>query len=85
MLCGCGFDGSNDSGSPSSIWIGRTVCLSSFWLWLWPLLSPLTLFVSPLLSQFSSLPCLLSCLCAVVILLSVLQCFDSILSTVLFS
>lgn len=37
------------------------------------------IFVSPLLSSFSSLPCLLSCLRAVVIPLFVIQCFDSII------
>lgn len=36
--------------------------------------------VSPLLSSFSSLLCLLSCLCAVVFPLFVFQCFRSILS-----
>lgn len=60
------------------IWVGWTV--SFFLFTMVPVAAFLFLLcVPPLLSSFSSLLCLLSCLCVVVISLFVLQCSDLIL------
>ena len=55
----------------------RVACFSSFWSQLWSL-SFFSHCVSPLLSSFSSLLCLLSRPCAVVVSLFVPHCFGSI-------
>jgi len=73
VLCRCGFQW-DCFGSPFTMLVGWT---ASVRLWLLLILFLPIFSVSPPLSSFSSLLCLLSWLCAIVFLSFVLQCFDS--------